>query len=210
MITYSYIVAHDYGFAPNPFGGWCTLATCKPLIRRSGSIGDWIIGTGAKTRYNLSGHLIYAMCVQEAITFEKYWDDSRFILKRPVRNGSLKQIYGDNIYHKDRRSGLWIQADSHHSYEDGRPNAANITRDTRANRVLLSKKFVYYGENAPQVPSRFRSFGSAKEDLCAKGQGQIKLSPELSRAFVRWLEDRGEWGNRGDPLEFRHHIRKPC
>src|SRR5262245_31415483 len=42
---YSYVVARDYGFAPNPFYGFCTLATCKPDIRRTADIGDWIVGT---------------------------------------------------------------------------------------------------------------------------------------------------------------------
>ena len=31
----AYIVRHDSGFSPNPFGGVCTLACCKPAIRRS-------------------------------------------------------------------------------------------------------------------------------------------------------------------------------
>lgn len=26
---FSYIVDHDLGFAPNPFGGYCTLVRCK-------------------------------------------------------------------------------------------------------------------------------------------------------------------------------------
>lgn len=34
MTLYSYVVAHDFGFAPNPFDGLCTLATCKPDIRK--------------------------------------------------------------------------------------------------------------------------------------------------------------------------------
>ena len=210
MKLYSYIMAYDYGFAPNPFYGWCTLATCKPAIRRSASVGDWIIGTGAKTKYDYAGRLIYAMRVEEAITFNQYWADPRFFLKRPVLNGSLKQVYGDNIYHKDERSGFWIQADSHHSYEDGSPNSGNVARDTRADRVLVSQTFVYYGEGAPEIPKRFRLFGSAKEDICAKRQGQIKPSPALSQAFVRWLTERGELGYRGDPLEFRRHRRAGC
>ncbi|MFH1865797.1 MAG: hypothetical protein ABIK85_07930, partial [Candidatus Eisenbacteria bacterium] len=39
MRLFSYIVARDYGFAPNPFCGVCTLATCKPKIRESASVG---------------------------------------------------------------------------------------------------------------------------------------------------------------------------
>src|SRR5712692_10528871 len=45
---YSYVVARDYGFAPNPFFGFCTLATCKPEIRKAAAIDDWVIGTGSK------------------------------------------------------------------------------------------------------------------------------------------------------------------
>ena len=30
--SYSYVVARDYGFAPNPFNGILTLAACKPVI----------------------------------------------------------------------------------------------------------------------------------------------------------------------------------
>jgi hypothetical protein len=46
MSLVSYKMTHDSGFAPNPFHGYLTLATCKPGIRRSGSrrVGDWIAG----------------------------------------------------------------------------------------------------------------------------------------------------------------------
>ena len=36
---YSYVITRDYGFAPNPFGGICTLATCKPGIRNHAKVG---------------------------------------------------------------------------------------------------------------------------------------------------------------------------
>ena len=51
MKLFSYVVARDYGFAPNPFFSTCTLATCKPKIRRTASVGDWIIGTGSKKKW---------------------------------------------------------------------------------------------------------------------------------------------------------------
>src|SRR5882762_6472831 len=44
---YSYVVARDFGFAPNPFYGFCTLATCKPRIRAHACVGDWVLGTGS-------------------------------------------------------------------------------------------------------------------------------------------------------------------
>ena len=48
MKLFSYIITHDIGFAPNPFFGYCTLANCKPVIRRTSKIGDWIVGISAK------------------------------------------------------------------------------------------------------------------------------------------------------------------
>ena len=74
---YSYIVARDYGFAPNPFYGFCTLATCKPRIRKKAEVGDWVIGTGSKSK-GRDGHLVYAMRVTETMSFDEYWADSRF------------------------------------------------------------------------------------------------------------------------------------
>ncbi len=71
MKLFTYVVARDYGFAPNPFYGYCTLATCKPQIRSTASIGHWVIGTGVKTKYDLAGHLIYAMKVDEVTLFRK-------------------------------------------------------------------------------------------------------------------------------------------
>lgn len=50
MTLYSYVVAHDFGFAPNPFDGLCTLATCKPDIRKKAAVGDYIVGTGCAKR----------------------------------------------------------------------------------------------------------------------------------------------------------------
>ena len=51
MKIYSYKIDHDFGLAPNPFGQYCTVAVCKPDIRKSKNlkIGDWIIGTGSKS-----------------------------------------------------------------------------------------------------------------------------------------------------------------
>ncbi len=203
MKLFSYIVARDYGFAPNPFYGRCTLATCKPKIRTSADIGDWIVGTGAKTKYNLSGHLIFAMQVDEVLSFEDYWTNERFACKKPILNGSLKQVYGDNIYH--RSYGKWTQADSHHSLEGGLPNDRNISRDTSIDRVLVAKHFVYFGGSAPMIPKNFLPLSSTGEDLCCPGQGHRVLSSQLASEFEEWLEKHGQWGLQGLPLEFRNH-----
>jgi hypothetical protein len=206
MKLYSYVVARDFGFAPNPYFGFCTLATCKPKIREHASVGDWIIGTGAKVAYAYSGRLIYAMQVSEILDFDTYWNDPRFLQKRPNPKGSLKVLYGDNIYHRVGRR--WVQADSHHSFENGRVNKKNLQWDTGVDRLLVARKFVYWGRSAPVIPKQFRSFGKEEADICS-GRGHRVFKDQLAASFVAWLERQGKWGVRGDPLEFVKHKRAP-
>lgn len=47
--VFIYVVDRDFGFAPNPFHGYCTLATCKPGIRKSAAMGDWVVGMAAQS-----------------------------------------------------------------------------------------------------------------------------------------------------------------
>lgn len=205
MKLYSYVVARDFGFAPNPFFGFCTLATCKPKIREHASVGDWVVGTGASVAYGYSGRLIYAMQVSEVLDFDTYWNDPRFSRKRPNLTGSLQVLYGDNIYH--RIGKRWAQADSHHSNENGRLNKDNLAWDTGVDRLLVANKFVYWGRSAPTIPKKFRSFGKEKDDICA-GRGHRVFGNELPAAFEAWLEHEGKWGVRGEPLEFAKHERR--
>ncbi|MGR9209405.1 Nmad2 family putative nucleotide modification protein (plasmid) [Rhizobium leguminosarum] len=149
MAVYIYVVARDFGFAPNPFHGVCTLATCKPVVRRKAKIGDWVIGMGG-AKLDAVGRCIFAMQVTATMSFDEYWTDPRFRDKRPVRNGSRVMMLGDNIYHQE--DGDWRQLDSHHSRPDGSPDLHNVGTDTGTDRVLISEKFFYFGSSAPEVP----------------------------------------------------------
>jgi len=96
MKLYSYIVNHDTGFSPNPFWGYCTLADCKPTIRRTAEVGDWIVGLSPKATGN---RVIFAMEVEEIIKFEQYYRDKRFTYKIPdYTKGEVIYKTGDNIY----------------------------------------------------------------------------------------------------------------
>ena len=193
---YSYIVARDYGFAPNPFHGFCTLATCKPGIRETAAIGDWIVGTGSKSK-GRDGYLVYAMRVTEAMSFEEYWADARFRRKRPEMHASLKKAFGDNIYYREDHTGEWRQLDSHHSYDDGTQNDKNVQNDTQVDRVLISDNFIYWGGSGPMLP-HFRG-----ETVCHSTQGhRCNFPREVVDDFIAWvggLEDRGYCGT---PLEW--------
>lgn len=64
---FTYTIPVDDGAAPNPFNGMCSLAICKPGIRRVAKPDDWIAGLGSKKAPSgdLSGRLVYAMRVEE-------------------------------------------------------------------------------------------------------------------------------------------------
>lgn len=196
---HSYVVARDYGFAPNPFYGFCTLATCKPKIRKTAKVGDWVIGTGSRTR-GREGCMVFAMQVTDTVQFEEYWEDSRFQQKKPSMRGSKKQAFGDNIYYRDKATRVWHQVDSHHSYPDGTPNEANVTNDTQADRVLISDDYVYWGGSGPALPERLRNFEGL--DLCG-GRGHKNAFPdEMIEEFIAWLRLRGDKEYCGVPLDW--------
>ena len=201
MYLHSYRVARDYGFAPNPFHGYCTLATCKPVIRRTAEIGDWVVGTGIKPR-SREDHIVYAMRVTEILTFDEYWNDRRFIRKRPNLSSSVKNAYGDNIYHRDTDTQEWIQENSHHSHNDGTPDVENVRHDTKTDRVLVSTHFFYWGGQGPQIPRRF--LGPEGFDIRCPGCGHKKHFPESTVSeFIDWIESEYECNQLfGRPLDW--------
>lgn len=197
MALFSYVVARDYGFAPNPFGGFCTLATCKPGVRRSAQVGDWVVGTGSAVKHR-KGFIVYAMKVLEAMTYDAYWADPRFQRKKPNLRASRKLAFGDNIYH--RVDGHWTQVDSHHSFADGRPNYRNIENDTKTDRVLIATNFAYWGGSGPKIPEGLRDCDG--HDLCI-GIGYKKNFPAgMEPAFVAWVSSLGVAGCIGRPLDW--------
>lgn len=201
MNYYSYVIEHDFGLAPNPFGGYCTLTVCKPLIRKSRNlqIGDWIIGTGSISmekyfKVKLRNHLIYAMKVSEIIPLEEYWHDKRFQCKKPILNGSLPLMYGDNFYHKDKH-GNWIQEDSAHSNSDGSINIQHLQTDTGGKNAIISEHFYYFGRTAPLLPQSLHK-------ICRGGRGQKKLSEEQGMEFLSWLTSEFQHKIYGRPINW--------
>ena len=203
---YSYPITRDFGFAPNPFHGYCTLATCKPDIRKSAKIGDWVMGVGGSTLPSVKRKCIYLMKITDKLSFSQYWQDARFSLKKPVRNGSRVQMLGDNIYHRDE-NGDWIQEDSHHSKADGSINPINLRRDTgRCEQVLVSDNFLYFGTDA--FPIDLESIGYIrirnvkKSDLNASENARVLIETVANSNKSNWNQILA------DPCQFMHsHLR---
>lgn len=193
MRVYSYVVDHDLGFAPNPFHGRCSLAACKPAIRKHAQIGDLIVGTGSKPN-GIVGRVSYWMLVDEIVDFNLYWLDVRFSRKRPMMNGSLSQIYGDNIYHRETDDSPYLQENSFHSNADGSLNLPNWQRDTgTTDRVLLASAYAFWGRSGPVVPPELF-------DLVHGTQGhRCRFAPDRVLAFSEWLQGMPFRGCLGNP-----------
>lgn len=195
--VFSYVVRHDFGFAPNPFEGYCTVATCKPQIRGRAAVGDWVLGTGSSQK-GLAGRLVYVMRITEVLTFDEYWKDPRFVRKIPTDGCAVKRAYGDNIYrHAD--DGTWLQADSRHSLPGGVPNQGHVDVDTSVDAVLVSRDFSYFGGAGPAVLGSLRNDFSV--DLVHQARGhRCRFPQELVDAAVSWFEqlDRGVLGRPTD------------
>jgi hypothetical protein len=196
MKLYSYVVRWDHGFAPNPFFGLCSVATCKPDIRKAAKIGDYVLGTGSATR-GLAGKVSFLLRIGEIITFDQYWGSPRFARKIPVMNGSLQQRFGDNIYHKE--DGKWVQADSRHSRLGSHPNLNNLKRDTgKTERVLLATDFVYWSGDGPKVPARLDKFVHR-----TPGHRAFFSEAEIQR-FADWIGTFKQTGLVSVPYEWRY------
>jgi hypothetical protein len=195
MKIYSYVVTDDICFAPNPFWGYCTLATCKPVIRRNAKPGDWIVGTGS-VKEGRPEKFIYAMKVSEAIPIEEYGISKKFSNKIPKNDGTQRQKCGDNIYFWN--NGKWALRDNcHHGPE-------NIQHDTKGKNVLIGKEFYYFGKEADKLPPRFKNF-------IKKGPGHKCNFPEkLKNDFTNWLRDNCKKGINGLPFGFEKDHETIC
>lgn len=193
MKLYRYIVTYDTGFAPNPFHGYCTLATCKPKIRRQASVGDWIAGFGSRAG-DYEGCLIFAMRVAEALTFEEYWQDERFDVKKPGHGSRYIDKCGDNVYRRDPSTGEWIQLPCFHCDD-------HMAVDTETNRVLVATEFVYFGKEARGLPAEFLAWGD-KYFAGFRNHQVHNLSDGREAKLVAWLESlSSDGGCLGEPAQ---------
>ncbi len=202
---YSYVIPRDFGFAPNPFGQYCTLATCKPLIRKMANVGDWVLGTSSIAGKR-KPKLVYAMKVTEKTNFNSYYNDPRFQRKKPVINGSHKKMYGDNIYHYTEIVDdikQWVQDDSHHSYEEGKTNYYNLKRDTStSDAVLISNYFFYLGVDGIDIPEDIQS------RFCKKGPSHRIVDETIAKVVLEYIEHNYAPGLIGNPTMFKNDFER--
>ena len=196
---FSYKMTHDTGFAPNPFWGILTIATCKPCIRRANTKnkGDWIAGFTSK---ELCGDLvdkeklIYLMQIEEKIAFADYFVDSRFTCKIP-KLGEAQCIYraGDNIY----RPICSNPSDCNDFEQLFNPyhNENNKIKDLSGKYVLASKRFFYFGREAFIIPDNARP----KVPRSQSAHGVQTRDKFRTQNFIDYIVNNWEEGVHGEP-----------
>lgn len=150
MRLFSYKMTDDVGFAPNPFGGVLTLATCKPKMRQTKQVGDWILGWSSR---ELNGdppgqeRLVYGMQVEGKLTFAEYWNDKRFQVKKPSSASGRVSSVGDNIY-EPNPDGTLYNFRGTHFHKD----VSSQDRDLAGEYVLYRSRFYYFGRDPISLP----------------------------------------------------------
>lgn len=168
---YCYKMTHDTGFAPNPYYGVLTLATCKPTIRRCAKKDYWISGWTSVTVQGKDGmhrefrdkqKLIYLAKVSEVLKIENYW--FQYKKKQPIKMcngepvinkscGGKKEVdiyynCGDNIYEPSSNDTFGFK--QHENF--GGHGVKDKEHDLSGKNVLICKEFYYFGvENALEI-----------------------------------------------------------
>jgi hypothetical protein len=181
---FSYCVRYDAGSAPNPFWGVCTLVICKPRIRLAAEVGDWVIGTGSRRspQGDLSGRVVYAMQIGRKLTMSDYdeWTANECPEKVPdCNNSDHRRVVGDSVY--DFSSRPPRQRRGVHMHADRR-------RDLSGQFALLAERFVYFGQEATELPPSL-------DELVKQGPGHRRIRDgRLIRRFEKWFARFGRFG----------------
>lgn len=214
MMLYTYCIPVDKGTAPNPYWGICTLAVCKPRIRRRAQVGDWVVGTGSHiapqqglngTR-NLAGSVVYAMQVTQKLTMPEY--DAYTLKSLPGKVPNLKATdhryhLGDSIYDFSAPTAPALRTSRvlH--------GVAGMATDLNGRYVLLSDHFYYFGDHPIELPEELLP-------IIKVGPGhKSHTNDPYEREFIRWIEGLGLEPNRplGNPqIDLRAHAEPddPC
>lgn len=166
---YCYKMTWDTEFAPNPYHGVLTLATCKPVIRRCSQVGDWISGWASVimhdknhkvVKFTGKQHLIYLAKVDKKLTYGEYWeqypekrpsiDGKPLIIKRNGCGGRNEVVIanadcGDNIYKPIELNIDWKNPAHFKQVDNSNHTEKDKEHDLSGHYVLICNEFYYFG-----------------------------------------------------------------
>ncbi|MCK5055126.1 MAG: hypothetical protein KAT34_00605 [Candidatus Aminicenantes bacterium] len=179
MKLYTYCLRYDDGAAPNPYWGMCSLAICKPVIRRTAGIGDWIVGFGSTTSPigYISNCVVYAMKVTKVLSMSDYdkFCQEHLPGKIPdLKSSDFRLRVGDCIYD-------FADSDSP-QLRPGVHDERNKETDLGGKNVLLSDRFYYFGDKPTKLKQELHS-------IIHKNQGhKSHANDPYADDFKSWLE----------------------
>jgi len=189
MRLFTYKMTHDTGFAPNPFHGVLTLATCKPGIRRTKKPQDWVAGFSSKSLRSNSipygvdiadDALLWVGRVSEVLPINQYFEENRFVEKIPdVNSGDPIKCVGDNIY-KPLSSGDFEQLESEHG-----ENLKN--HDLGGKNVLVFNEFYYMGRAGRPLPSEIQIHNPRVHDRGAPAGNKTGDDHQIKK-LIAWVK----------------------
>ncbi len=175
MRLFRYILKDDNGMAPCVEGGVMTLATCKPRIRRSAEVGDWI--AGFMPRPYDRGLLVYAGRVARVLDWGPYEEEFRGrkdAVYRVHPNGQVKRLLDD--YHADEK---------------------RTNKDLFAPVVVFDENaFWYFGDKPERLPHRLLHLAASVRDYRVKDatEGDVNY-------LEKWLRSGHLPGVHGEPRD---------
>jgi hypothetical protein len=174
------------------------LTVCKPKIRKTAKVGDWILGFGSssvevkgKGNMSYSRKLVYAMKVSQVFTLKEYNDFCLINLpnKIPIwKTDDWRKRLGDCVYYYE--NGKIIQRKSVR-------NEKKLPIDEGGINALLSGHFYYFGNKAVDVPSSLNNL--VKTGIGHKIANDAKMIAE----FESWISTFKKNKLYGDP-QYRH------
>lgn len=202
MKLYTYCLRWDDGAAPNPFWGICTLAICKPAIRRTARKGDWVVGLGSVNSPvgDISGSVVYAMRVSDVRSLWGYdilcrskyegkipdWSSSDFMR----RVGDCIYDYGEEQPPKMRKG---VHGEGHRK------------RDLSGVNALISDHFYYFGDKPVELPSHLMAL------IHSQQAHKVDLNQKYVEPFLKWIESLGYAPNKlyGEP-QMKSQFERDC
>ncbi len=174
---YRYVLAHDRGMAPNPRRGLITLATCKPELRKTARVGDWVIGNFPAPKNEV---VAWVGKVARSLPIERY------ALEYPARHDALYELGPNDQLRRIPDKHSWYHSD------------ADQQRKDKKGSVLIFERHQswYFGGNGRVLPPELHH-------LAARGQGH-RVNQRHDGDLVTleaWLADQGPLGIQGEPRD---------
>ncbi|NUB13138.1 hypothetical protein GAY28_10670 [Azospirillum brasilense] len=171
--AYRYVVRYNDGFAPCFEAGYCTLACCKPKIRCTAAVGDWVFGFAPRSGGRPM--LLYAMQIAEPLSFAQFAQDPRFQGRR------------DNIYRATESGYCWTR-NRWNDHDD----PALQRKDIAGRQVLVADRWWHFGPTGVDLSVMLDPAIAGRLWYRTQGHKFRGLAPGDLEAVVAFLDTQPE------------------